>query len=147
VRHVLAVSELYARLTEMTRRTELQIESFEAEPTCWWPDDRGGLLKPDAYAAVGAETYADHWWVEMDLATEHATTLKRKLATYVSFWRSGQLGPDDTVPRVLVTVPDTKRLSEIDRLIHQLPPEAGELFTVALHNDAADLIVRRLSQP
>ena len=74
-------------------------------------------------------------------------TLKRKLAVYVDFYMRGQLGPDKVMPLVLVSVPDTKRLSEIDRLIHQLPSQAGELFTVALHNDAADLIVRKLSQP
>jgi hypothetical protein len=147
VRHVLAVAGFYVDLTERAREGGLRLDSFEAEPASWWPDGLGGHMKPDGYVRVSSHDHFDSWWLEVDLATEHLPTLKRKLAVYGDFYMRGQLGPDKIMPLVLVTVPDAKRLSEIDRLIHQLPPKAGELFTVALHNDAADMIVRRLSQP
>ena len=138
---------LYVDLTERAREGGLRLDRFEAEPASWWPDGRGGRLKPDGYVRVSSSDHFDSWWLEVDLATEHLPTLKRKLAVYVDFYMRGQLGPDKVMPWVLVTVPDAKRLSEIDRLIRQLPSQAGELFTVALHNDAAEVIVRRLSQP
>lgn len=146
VRHVLAVSELYVNLACAARKSELRIDVFEAEPACWWPDGRGGVLKPDAYAAVGAAAHTDHWWVEVDLATEHLPTLKRKLMTYADFWRRGQLGPDETMPRVLVTVPDTKRYSDVVRLIRQLPAESEKLIVVSVAKDAVNEIVRCLNE-
>jgi hypothetical protein len=147
VRHVLAVAELYVSLIEHQRAGAWRLESFSAEPSSWWPDGLGGRIKPDGYIRVSGSDHFDSWWMEVDLATEHPMALKRKLAVYLDFYRRGQLGPDKIMPCVMVTVPDEKRRSEIDRLIRQLPLQAGELFTVALHNDAADLIVRRLSQP
>jgi hypothetical protein len=147
VRHVLAVAGVYVDLAERARDGGLRLDRFEAEPASWWPDGRGGRLKPDGYVRVSSSGHFDSWWLEVDRATEHLPTLKRKLAAYADFYRHGQLGPDQIMPWVLVTVPDAKRCSEIDRLIHQLPSQAGELFTVVVHNDAADLVVRRLSQP
>ena len=146
VRHVLAVGQLYVDLAELARAGKLALDEFEAEPASWWPDGHGGRLKPDAHVLVANGNHSDHWWVEVDLATEHLPTLKRKLMTYLDFYNQGQLGPDGIMPWVLVTVPDAKRLSEIDRLIHQLQSRAGELFTVALHNDAAEVIMGRLNQ-
>ena len=105
------------------------------------------MLKPDAYAVVATPTHIDHWWIEVDLATEHLPTLKRKLAVYLEFWRGGQLGPEGVMPRVLVTVPDAKRYSEIVRLIRQLPSGAENLFVVALAKDATDVIMRCLNSP
>lgn len=145
-RHVLAVAEVFVSLAEQARASNLRLDRFEAEPASWWADGRGGRIKPDGYVRVSSSDHADSWWLEVDLATEHLTTLKRKLAVYLDFYRRGQLGPDGIMPWVLVTVPNTKRCSDIVRFIHQLPAQAHELFTVTLHNDAADIIVRRLRQ-
>ena len=146
VRHVLAVSETYVSLVCAARQDELRLDAFEAEPACWWPDGRGGVLKPDAYAAVGAAAHTDHWWIEVDLSTEHLPTLKRKLMTYADFWRRGQLGPDETMPRVLVTVLTTERYSDVVRLIRQLPAESEKLFVVSVAKDATRTIVRCLNE-
>lgn len=146
VRHVLAVSQLYVDLVELVRADGFELDQFEAEPASWWLDGRGGRLKPDAHALVTSGDHSDHWWIEVDLATEHVPAIKRKLLAYLDFDNRGQLGPDGVMPLVVITVPDTKRCSEIDRLIHQLSSRAGELFTVALHNDAAEVIMGRLKQ-
>lgn len=146
VRHVLAVTEVYVSLTEQAQAGNLRLDRFEAEPASWWDDGRGGRIKPDGQVRVSNLDHADAWWLEVDLATEHLTTLKRKLGAYLDFFRRGQLGPDGIMPLVLVTAPSAKRCSEIVRLIRQLPQQGEELFTVALHNDAAEVIVRRLRQ-
>jgi hypothetical protein len=147
VRHVLAVTEVYVSLTEQAQAGALRLDQFEAEPASWWSDGRGGRLKPDGYVRVSNSEQFDSWWLEVDLATEHLPTLKRKLRAYIDFYRRGQLGPDRIMPWVLVTAPNAKRCSDIVRLIHQLSSQGEELFTVALHNDAAGVIVRRLDQP
>lgn len=146
VRHVLAVADLYVDLAGAGRTYGLRLDHFVAEPASWWPDGQGGWLKPDAYAAVQGAAHTDHWWVEVDLVTEHLPTLKRKFMTYVEFWRSGQLGPDGIMPRVLVTVPDTKRYSDVVRLIHQVPTESEKLLVVSVAKDAAMTIVRYLNE-
>lgn len=146
VRHRLAVTEVSVSLAEAARTGTLRLVTFQAEPASWWPDGQGGALKPDAYMAVAAATHTDHWWVEVDLATEHGPALRRKLSTYVTFWQSGQLGPGNIMPRVLVTVPDTKRYSDTVRLIRQLPRESESLFVVALAEDVIDVIVRCLNE-
>jgi hypothetical protein len=46
-----------------------------------------------------------------------------------------------------VTVPDGKRLSQVVRLIRQLPREGEKLFVVSLANDAAETIVQYLNHP
>jgi len=145
LRHVLDVSELYVALAERARDGSLHIERFEAEPGSWRRDGAGGLLKPDAHAVVSNNEVTDHWWIEVDRATESLPTLRRKLATYVSFYNRGQFR--ELMPWVLVTVPDPKRASDVVRLIHQLPSQSQELFAVVLHEDAADHFVRKLSQP
>jgi hypothetical protein len=147
VRHTLAVAELYVDLVEQARATGARVKQFEAEPASWWSDGLGGRIKPDAHIAVSNADHTDHWWAEVDLATEHLTTLARKLAVYIDFANRGQLGPSDSMPWVLITVPDDKRYSEIVRLIRQLPHPDQELFSVAVHNDAAGSIMRRLEQP
>jgi hypothetical protein len=146
VRHVLAVGQLYVDLVELSRAGRLILDQFDAETASWWPDGHGGRLKPDAHVLVASGDYSDHWWIEVDLATEHGPVLKRKLVTYFDFYHQGELGPGEVMPWVLVSVPDAKRYSEIDRLIHQLPLQARELFTVVLHNDAAGAIMRKLYQ-
>jgi hypothetical protein len=145
-RHVLAVTEVYVSLVERVRATGLRLDRFDAEPASWWRDGHGGRLKPDGHASISNEAHTDHWWIEVDLATEHLPTIRRKLMTYIEFYNRGQLGPGGVMPWVLVTVPTAERLSQIVRLIPQLSHQAGELFTVVLHNDAADAIVRKLHQ-
>jgi hypothetical protein len=146
LRHVLAVSQLYVDLLERARERELRLDVFQAEPASWWRDGRGGWLKPDGYAHVSNKEHTDHWWIECDLDTEHLPTLRRKFMTYLDFYHQGQLGPQGIMPWVLITVPDAKRYSDIVRLISQLPSQADQLFTVVIHNDAAEVIVGRLSQ-
>jgi hypothetical protein len=146
VRHVLTVAEMYVDLVEQARLGGLRLDRFGAEPASWWPDGHGGRLKPDAYVRASGADHVDSWWLEVDLATEHLPTIRRKLMTYLDFYNRGQLGPAGVMPWVLITVPDAKRLSQIVRLIPQLSPQADELFTVVLHNDAAGAIVRKLHQ-
>lgn len=142
--HILAVTELYVSLVEHTRREPFQIEEFQAEPACWWPDDLGGQLKPDAHTLLATPRYQDAWWIEVDLATETIPRLRRKLHTYLDFAHRGATGPADVLPRVLITTPNPQRTTAINDLITGLPPPAEHLFGATGHANAADYLISTL---
>lgn len=139
--HALAVTELYVQLREHERAGQLTASQFDAESAAWWPDGRGGVIKPDAYTSIRRGDVEDCWWIEVDRATESLPTLKRKLIAYAEFARSGQLGPDDVVPRVLVTVPHDRRLADVRDLAASLPTPGPELILPTLHESAAPTMI------
>jgi len=102
-------------------------------------------MKPDAYLAISAGEFTDHWWVEVDLATEAVPTLRGKFLAYLDFVGLGQRGPGDVVPRVLVTVPTFERRDVIASVVAKLPALVDELFTVVLHDEAVGLLTAELS--
>ncbi|WP_103338195.1 replication-relaxation family protein [Amycolatopsis sp. CA-126428] len=135
--HIVAVSELYVSLVEFACGGRYNLRTFQPEPACWWPDGRGGVLKPDAFAVLSNGRVDHLWWVEVDRSTESLPTLRRKLRTYLDFVNQGGRGPRGGVPRVLVTVLDDARLTAVQGLIRGLPPPAAELFFVSMHDHAA----------
>lgn len=145
--HTLAVSELYAHLIEHARDGGFRLLVFDAEPACWWPDDLGGQLKPDAHTLLATNTYQDAWWIEVDQATETLPRLKKKLASYLDFARRGGTGPTGVMPRVLLTTPTAQRCAAITGLITRLPPPAEQLFHAVVHKAAADLLIHILLNP
>jgi Replication-relaxation len=145
--HTLAVSELYVQLVERARTSGFHVAVFDAEPACWWPDDLGGHLKPDAHALLAADGYQDAWWIEVDQATETLPRLRKKLQTYLDFQRRGGIGPAGVLPRVLITTPNAQRCTAITDLITGLPPPADQLFRAVLHEAAAELLIHTLTQP
>lgn len=144
IRHVLGVSELYVQLVESTRVDALQLEEFRAEPLAWVPDGLGNLLKPDAFCSVSCGEVIDDWFIELDLATEHIPTLRRKLDAYLSYRERGQTGPNGVMPRVLFMVPDEHRKEVIRRLIEQLPEPGPMLAHVTTQQEFIGYIVRVL---
>ncbi|GLZ30791.1 hypothetical protein Lesp02_29800 [Lentzea sp. NBRC 105346] len=145
LQHSLTVSELYVQCIEAQRAGLFELSGFLAEPAAWLRDGLGGWLKPDAYVVAGRGEIEDHWAVEVDKATEHLPTIRRKLDTYIDFMRRGQLGRDDVMPRVLFTVPNEQRRQDIAALVNGLPDTSGALFRVALESDAVKLVANELS--
>jgi hypothetical protein len=147
VQHTLAVTELYVGLVERSRGEGFTVAEFLAEPAAWWPNGAGGWMKPDAYLALSTQSVTDHWWIEVDLATEAVPTLRGKFLAYTDFVNRGQLGPAEVLPRVLVTVPTDDRLKVMTSAIARLPDPADELLSVALHEAAIDALVNELHAP
>lgn len=145
VRHILAVSEAYVALTEASRAHGFTLASFQAEPASWWPNGLDGYVKPDAYTLLAYGKVLDHWWLELDLATESLPALKRQLAAYVDFWDRGQLGPGDIMPRVAVAVTTPERQQAIARLTEYLsaPPD---LFHIVRTHELAHKLYRVLRE-
>lgn len=149
VRHTLAVSELYVDLVEQARRQATSVVSFQAEPASWWPNGLGGYVKPDAYTLLtqgtGPAAVREHWWIEVDLATESLPTVRRKLETYLDFVQRGQLGPHEVVPRVLVSTVSPPHREAIRTIVRRLPGPASDLFLVVTQPEAAASILGSLT--
>jgi hypothetical protein len=139
--HALDVSALYVSLREHKHGGHLTLAHFATESAAWWPDGRGGVIKPDAYARLRGTNVEDCWWIEVDRATESIPTLRRKLLAYTEFARTGQLGPEGVVPRVLVTAPHDRRLADVRDLAVSLPSPGPELILPTLHALAAETMI------
>lgn len=146
VRHTLAVSELYATLVEQARQQQVTIVAFQAEPTSWWPNGLGGYVKPDAYTLLTTGAVREHWWIEVDLATESLPTINHKLHAYLDFVERGQRGPGQLVPRVLVSTVSPARRDAIAAVVATLPAPAPDLFVVVAASTAAPQLLQSLSE-
>jgi hypothetical protein len=136
VQHTLDVAELYVRLREQDRAGRLRLLHFEAEPASWY---RSGnqVLKPDAFAVLETSRWEEHYWLEVDRATESLPALRRKLAHYVEAASAPRsAGPLGVTPRVLVTVPTVARRAALQQLLAGLPEPASQLIRVELFEGA-----------
>jgi Replication-relaxation len=136
LRHLLAVSQLSVDLVEQTRQGGQNACTFTAEPGSWWPNGRHGWLKPDAHVVLEREGARDHWWVEVDLATESLPTVRGKIQAYLDFQARGERGLDDVMPWVLIATVTRKRRDAIRHIVRRLP-DAEELVTVVESEKAA----------
>lgn len=137
VRHILAVSEAFTQLSECAREHGFTLANFQAEPASWWPNGLGGYVKPDAHAVLTNGKMTDHWWLELDLATESLPAVKRQLASYVDFWDRGQEGPGEIMPLVAVTTTTPERKQAIARLAASLASAPPDLFRIVQIDELA----------
>jgi hypothetical protein len=145
VRHILAVSEAYVALSESAREHGFTLASFQAEPASWWPNGLShGYIKPDAFAMLTLGKVRDHWWLELDLATESLPAVKRQLEAYLDFWNRGQLGPGKVMPRVVVAATTPERQRAIARLAEQFRSAPPELFRIVQIHELADALYQVL---
>jgi Replication-relaxation len=139
--HSLAVSERYVELVEVSReRLDLTLLRFDTEPACWWQDGQGDWVKPDAVLELASDAVTDAWTLEVDRATESLPTLRRQFVRYLELLERGEVGPTGVLPRVLVTVPDSRRLTAVRGLLEQLSPVASQL----IHSTTAETATRYL---
>lgn len=146
LKHALAISELYVQLREVEAAGPIELLEFLAEPAAWQHTTALGTIKPDAYLLIAGGQFEDAWWIEVDLATESRATLRRKLNLYLLAAQAGVTGPHGVLPRVLVTVPDLRRLAVVRELLAELPPLAERLIFVTLHNQAVAFMVQVLRE-
>lgn len=146
--HTLTVAELYVRLVETARTDGFSLAAFLAEPAAWAPNGLGGWLKPDAYAVLQSGNVEDSYWIEVDRATESVAALRRQLLAYLDFVNHGQLGPNDIIPRVLISVPDDKpkRQADVRALLASLPEPADQLFVLTAFERTVPYIMQVLRE-
>ena len=135
LRHTLAVAEVSLRLREAARRDRISILGIEHEPDCWraYSAPGGGIarLKPDLAVISATDNFEDHWFFEVDLATEPPSRIVRTCLNYQGYYRSGveqqRLG---LFPAVVWIVPSTRRKETIERHMKKSETISARLFRV-----------------
>lgn len=116
--HCLAVADCHLALITAARAHQLELLRVATEPACWRHYlGVGGareVLKPDLYAVTATGEYEDHWFIELDRATESLPTLLRKCAQYEAYRRTGHEQDSAGVfPLVIWIVPDEQRAAKL----------------------------------
>jgi hypothetical protein len=142
IAHQLAVTELYVGLVEESRRANLEVLNFDAEPMCWRTfTGLGGartVLKSDAFVRVGLEEFEDSYFVEVDRGTHSGPSVARKLKLYRRYWQTGreQERWGGVFPKVLVLVPSEARKAALVEVAGEQPADSWPLFQIARYDDA-----------
>jgi len=145
LRHALGVSQLYTDLRTAERRGLITLDRFDAEPACWrrYFGPGGGRLwlKPDAHVVLRTGAYEDHYWVEIDNATEHVPQIAEKARCYIRYFQTGAEEAETGVfPQVLWVTPDERRRVQLTTSLDRLPPDHRLLFAVTTRTEAVDYL-------
>lgn len=116
--HYLAVAETAIGLREAARGGQFELVRLDLEPAGWRRFLGAGgeprLVRPDLYAVTAAGEFEDHWFVEIDLGSEHPPTVIRQCQAYLDYQGSGQEQADSGVfPRIVWRVPDQARAERL----------------------------------
>jgi hypothetical protein len=118
--HCLLIAEAHLALLDLARKQRLELLSVVTEPRCWrrYLTISGSpeTLKPDLLAITAQADYEDHWFIEIDRATESLPTLLAKCAQYQDYRRSGQTD-DDVFPLVVWVVPNQTHAAKLTAAI------------------------------
>ena len=138
VEHTLALSELDLQLRDFDGITVMEIQ---LEPACW-RDSNGATLKPDLFAVTSDGEYDDHWFFELDLATETPARVVDKCRQYQTYCRTNtEQSKYGVFPLVVWIAPNERRKASLREHIQQCAELTFKnLFTVILPDELEALI-------
>uniref|UniRef100_UPI002628120E replication-relaxation family protein n=1 Tax=Ferrimicrobium sp. TaxID=2926050 RepID=UPI002628120E len=118
VEHTLAISELAVATLEAGRQGAFEVLTIQGEPASWQQTLTGFgttlTLKPDLRLVTASADYEHHWFIEVDMATEHMPVIMRQCAAYEAFRTTGQYqATHGLFPAVLWVVPGLARAQAI----------------------------------
>lgn len=143
--HTLAVSETYTQLFESSFGGALGSLEVAVEPETWRPlaDGSGGVLKPDLFVSLATAEEEVFAYVEIDLATEHAAAVRRKVALYASYRATGRdQDRIDLFPLVIWAVPDQRRAATLRRYLEPEDGRAPGLHQVVLTSELINALTK-----
>jgi protein involved in plasmid replication-relaxation len=120
--HTLAVADAHVSLVRASQTNELELVTVQVEPGSWryfpGPGGTRRLIRPDLAVITAQGEYEDHWFLEVDLGSEHPPTVVRKCQLYEDYRRSGlEQDAHDVFPRVLWVVPNKARADKLSAAI------------------------------
>jgi hypothetical protein len=132
--HRLAIADVHLALREIGPDGP-RLETVATEPGCWRtftsPTGSPTVLKPDLYAVTSSGDYEDHWFIEVDRATESLPTLLAKCAQYQHYRLTNlEQQRHGIFPRVLWVLPTERYADTLRRAIDQAVRLPAELFRV-----------------
>ncbi len=147
--HCLAIGEVHVELVDASRAGHYELVTVQLEPASWRRFlGFGGetrLVRPDLAVVTALDDYEDHWFLEVDLGSEHPPTVVRKCRLYLDYQASGQeqtaLG---VFPRVVWVVSDPSRAQRLRTALRQARLD-GALFKVTRPGELTDLLARGAS--
>lgn len=124
VDHCLAIAQVHVDVVAASRAGLFELASLQLEPASWRRFFGVGgerrLIRPDLAVVTAAGDYEDHWFLEVDLGSEHPPTVVRKCRLYIDYHSSGaeqdRLG---VFPRVVWIVPDSRRADALGTALRQ----------------------------
>ena len=120
--HTLAITETRITIEETARHGPITIRHIEPEPTCWrshlGPYGQPEWVKPDLSLITETNGYQDHWWCEIDLATENPARITTKARAYHRHYQAGtEQATRGIFPRVLWITPHPTRKQQLHRIL------------------------------
>jgi len=150
--HALAIAEAHLALVNAARQRLLTILQVQLEPAAWRQfRGLGGpvTLKPDLFAITTPNAdseFEDHWFIEVDLATESVPTVLRQCRVYEAYRRSGSAQATTGVfPLVVWVVPTQTRADKIRTALNDVRDLDSELFHVITEDQVVALVRGELS--
>lgn len=152
IAHHLAVADVHLALVRAQRAGRLVLHHLSVEPASWRTYVGAGgerrVLKPDLLAVIssaGSSEYEDHYFVEIDLATESLPTVLRQCRQYVEYRATGHAQAKDGVFPWVVWVAPERRAERIRDAIDGARAIDSELFKVTTPGRVVDLLTAALS--
>ena len=145
LQHYLAIADVHVNIVAATRHEPIELLSLELEPNSWRRflglSGEPRLLRPDLMAVTSTGPYEDHWFLEVDLGTEHPPTVVEKCRLYVDYANSGEeqerLG---VFPRVVWIVLDEDRQRRLQTALQRAQLD-DQLFRVVTAENLLDLLM------
>lgn len=148
LQHTLAIAEVHVQLVEAVMAGWFTVERVLVEAEAWRSSlaPHGGttLLKPDLMVTLATSQYCDHWYLEIDLATESLPVLLRKCQAYEDYRRTGAAQAEYGVfPRVLWLLPTPQRVAQLSEGIAKQEQLHPRLFVLT----TPDALIQTLREP
>ena len=148
--HTLAVAEVVISLQEVASGTDLKLAHLQVEPECWrsylGPSGETRWLKPDLAVVTESGKYEDHWFIEVDRATEPPNRVIKKCHQYQEYRRSDrEQAKIDVFPAVVWVVPNERRRDQLRGRLAREVANDDRLFTVVTPSDLGALVVAGVS--
>lgn len=143
--HTLAVTELAVQLVEHSRAGRFELLDLQSEPGCWraflGAHGRREILKPDLYVVTAVDGYEDHWFLELDLGTEHPPVVARKALVYQRYAATGaHQAAHEVFPATVWVVLNESRRAALERALASTPGLSAEVFRVITSEAFRDTI-------
>jgi len=143
--HCLAVASVHLALRDLAAAHRIELLRVATEPDCWRSylalSGSRDTLKPDLHAVTASGDYEDHWYIEVDRATESLPTLLKKCAQYEAYRRTGSEQDRLSVfPLVVWIVPDQARADKLRRAIASSRNLDADLYRVCIPADFAEVV-------
>ncbi|MDQ1175024.1 hypothetical protein QE430_003331 [Microbacterium testaceum] len=150
--HTLAITDAHVTLITQAQVTGAELERVEIESEAWRPflttHATATVLKPDLYAHLSTPDYDDHYYLEIDRASESIPVVLGQCRLYAAYRTTGRAQTEHGVfPRVVWIVPTRRRADRLTDAIRAEQDLPDRLFTVITTAQLAATLTSDVAPP